>query len=285
MSLEVHKYSAEGRGPSFRETIQILLRWSQRMDLVLALTKRDVLLKYRGSILGFLWSFITPFFMLAVYTVVFGLIFKAKWGGTGQGGWGEFVVMLFCGLIPFNFYNEAMAKSCMSIAAAPNYVKRIAFPTEVLPLVMTLSAFVHAVINCVVLLAAVSFMMHAFHWTYLLLPVVWLPILISAWACALVVASVGVFIRDLGHVLSLAFSALMFASPIFYSDAMVPEMFRFTLFINPIAYAASNLRNVCVLGVGLNWTSWCLFTGVSLVGLVLAAAYFQMLRRRFADVL
>jgi lipopolysaccharide transport system permease protein len=285
MSLEVHKYSAEDRGPSLRETGAILLRWSQRMDLVLALTKRDVLLKYKGSILGLLWSFITPFFLLAIYTVVFGLIFKAKWGGTGQGGWGEFVVMLFCGMIPFNFYNEAMLKSCYSIASAPNYVKRIAFPTEVLPLVMTLSTLVHAAISCAVLLGAVMFMMHTFHWSFLLLPVIWLPVMISAWACALVVASVGVFIKDLGHVLSLAFNVLLFASPIFYSDAMVPEAFRFTLFINPIAYAASNLRNVCVLGMGLNWTSWGLFMGVSVIGLVVAAAYFQMLRRRFADVL
>jgi lipopolysaccharide transport system permease protein len=285
MLSEIHNYSAERRGPSLRETLEILLRWSMRMDLVAALTKRDVLLKYRGSILGFLWSFITPFFLLAIYTAVFGLIFKAKWGGTGQGGWKEFVVMLFCGLIPFNFYQEAIAKSCQSIVSAPNYVKRIAFPTEVLPLVMTLSAFVHAAINCAVLMGFVMILMRSFHWTFLLLPLIWLPVLISAWACALVAASVGVFIRDLGHLISLAFNVLMFVSPIFYSDSMVPARFRFTLFLNPIAYAASNLRKVCVLGVNLNWESWCLFMGVSLAGLLLAAGYFQMLRRRFADVL
>lgn len=255
------------------------------MDLVVSLTKRDVLLKYRGSILGFLWSFITPFCLLAVYTVVFGLIFKARWGGTGQGGWGEFVVMLFCGLIPFNFYNESILKSCASISSAPNYVKRIAFPTELLPLVMTLSTLVHAMISCVVLLIAAMFLMDSLHGSFLLLPIIWLPVLISAWACALVVASVGVFLRDIAHILALAFNVLMFASPIFYSDAMVPPLLRFTLFINPIAYAASNLRNVCIQGLDMNWYSWGLFMGVSLVAVVLAATYFQMLKRRFADVL
>jgi lipopolysaccharide transport system permease protein len=240
--------------------------------------------KYRGSILGFLWSFLTPLVLLAIYTAVFGLVFRATWPG-GQGGMGEFAVMIFCGLIPFNFYNETLSKASQVIVSSPNYVKRIAFPTEVLPLVMMLSAFVHAVINMLVLLLAAALLLGHLPWTVIFLPLIWLPIVISAAACALLVASVGVFLRDVGHLIGVAFSALLFASPILYPASQIPQRLHFLLFVNPIAFGAANFRKTLVMGQMPQWSSWVAFTCASFLFLVLAAGYFERIRRRFADVI
>ena len=217
--------------PSFVAGAWTVLRvWAQRRDLVAAMARRDVLVKYKGSMLGFLWSLVTPLVLLAIYTAVFGLVFRASWPG-GQGGMGEFAVMVFCGFIPFNFYNEALSRSTQVIAASPNYVKRIAFPTEVLPLAMTLSGFLHALINTAVLVAGVALLMGRLQPSLICLPLVWLPVLVSAAAFGLIVSAMGVFLRDLGHVIGLAFSALLFASPILYPASRVPENLRFIIFI------------------------------------------------------
>lgn len=263
---------------------QVLLTWCRRWDLALALTRRDVLIKYRGSLLGFLWSFLTPLVLLAIYTLVFGLVFRMAWP-EGQGGMAEFAVMVFCGLIPFNFYNETLSKASGVIVASPNYVKRIAFPTEVLPLSMMLSAFTHAVINSVVLALAAWLLLGNVPVTALLIPLVWLPMLVSAAALALVVSAIGVFIRDISHLIGLAFSALLFASPVLYPASRIPESVRFVVFINPIAYGAANLRKTLVFGTLPEWRSWLAFLGISIVLLALSAGYFHRIRKRFADVL
>ena len=274
-----------GAGHRFlRGAGQVLLAWCQRWDLALTLTRRDVLVKYRGSLLGFMWSFLTPLVLLAIYTLVFGLVFRMTWP-EGRGGMAEFAVMVFCGLIPFNFYNETLSKASGVIVASPNYVKRIAFPTEILPLSMMLSAFTHAVINSVVLALAAWLLLGRVPVTALLLPLVWLPILVSAGALALLVAAIGVFIRDISHFIGLAFSALLFASPVLYPASKIPEQVRFLVFINPIAYGAANLRKTLVFGEVPQWGNWLAFLCISLAVLVAAAGYFHCIRKRFADVI
>jgi lipopolysaccharide transport system permease protein len=253
-------------------------------DLVWALSKRDVLLKYRGSLLGTLWPFITPLVLLAIYTVVFGMIMNLSWG-TYDMGLGGFAVMLFCGLIPFNFFNEALSRSSQIIVSSPNYVKRVAFPTDALPVVVNISALIHAAISLLILVVVQFLFIGHVAWTAIYLPIVWIPLILSAMACSLLVAAIGVFIRDLPHMLGLIFSALFFLTPIIYPADMVPQVMRFMLYINPIAYAASNTRYCMVLGITPNWTSWGLFTLCSTGGLMLATMYFSYVRKRFADVL
>jgi lipopolysaccharide transport system permease protein len=274
---------SSARTPFLTGALRVLESCWKRADLVLALTRRDVLIKYRGSILGFMWSLVTPLVLLGIYTAVFGLVFRTSWP-EGKGGMGEFAVMVFCGLVPFNFYNECLGKAAVCIVLSPGYVKRIAFPTETLPVAMVLSALVHALMSLAVLLIGVA-LLGRLSPTVLYLPVVLLPVVLSAMTGALVMAAVGVFLRDVGHMINLAFSALMFASPILYPASMVPPRLQFLVFVNPLAYAAANLRKVLVHGMVPQWSSWAAFTGVSLVLLVLAAGYFHVIRRRFADVL
>ncbi len=257
---------------------------ANRADLLWALSKRDILQKYRGSMLGLCWSFLTPLALLAIYTIVFGTIVKMSWGpeDTGLGG---FAIMLFCGMIPFNFFSEVLTRSSQIIPGSPNYVKRISFPTEILPVMVNISGLVHALISLLILMIAQLLLVGHIAWTVPFLALIWIPVLISALACSLFVAAVGVFVRDLPHVIGLAFSALFFLTPIIYPASRVPERLRFILFINPIAFAASNIRKVLVYGMMPNWGSLIAYTAVSLVVLYVAMRYFEIMKRRFADVI
>ena len=254
------------------------------VDLTFALSKRDVLMRYRGSVLGLAWSFISPLSLLIIYTFVFGAVMKNKWPGAGDSIAG-FAIMLFCGLIPFNFINESLSRGSQSIIATPNFVKRIAFPTQILPIVAALSALVHALISLLMLLGIIVFFRHSLPLTSLLAPVVMLPLVIMSIAGGIILATVGVFIRDIGHLLGVVFSMLLFASPIFYPASMFPARLQWLVFINPIAYGASNLRKVMVLGEPINLQSWLAMMVVGGAGLILALAYHRRLRERFSDVL
>jgi lipopolysaccharide transport system permease protein len=266
------------------EKISFLQIVRTRADLIWALSWRDLMQKYRGSLLGFCWTFITPLALLGIYTVVFGTIMKMSWGpeDTGLGG---FAIMLFCGLIPFNFFNDVMIRSSQVVVASPNYVKRISFPTEILPLVVNISSGVHMLISVLILVCAQLVLMGHIAWTIVFLPLVWLPLLISALACSFIAAAVGVFLRDLPHLLGIAFSALFFLTPIIYPAERVPESLHVLLYINPIAYAATNMRQIMVFEIMPNWTTLLSFTGVSLIGLYVSFRYFEQVKRRFADVL
>ena len=255
-----------------------------RRDLLWALTQRDILIKYRGSVLGLCWTFITPLALITIYTLVFSVFLNMTWETAGA-GYGGFAIMLFCGLIPFNFFNETIVRASSIILTSPNYVKKIAFPTEILPIVANLSGMVHAGISIIILLVVHVVLKGEMHWTVLYVPVIWLPVILSCLACSFFVASVGVFIRDLPHMLGLIFSALFFLTPILYPVSSVPKPFQLILFINPMAYAASNMRKAIVLGLAPNWSSLLLYTLVSLLALLLALLYFSRIKLRFADVL
>jgi lipopolysaccharide transport system permease protein len=256
----------------------------QHADLIWALTQRDLTQKYRGSFLGFFWPFLTPLVLLGIYTIAFGVIMNISWGPE-DAGLGGFAIMLFCGLIPFNFFNEVVSRSSQIIVASPNYVKRIAFPTEALPVVINISGTVHALISMAILMAGQLVMIGSVPWTVIFLPFVWIPLLFSALACSLLMSAIGVFIRDLPHIIGLVFSGLFFLTPIIYPAEAVPEALRFMLYINPIAFATSNIRQCLVHGLMPNWGTVVLFTVVSVIGFQLSAIYFNHIKGRFADVL
>ncbi|MBU0679680.1 MAG: ABC transporter permease [Verrucomicrobia bacterium] len=265
-------------------TSPIIQTWTKRRELLIALTKRDVLQKYRGSVLGVMWSVLNPLFLLGIYTTAFGVFLHMKWDAEHT-GLADFAIMLFCGLVPFTYFNEAISRSATAIISAPNFVKRIAFPTEMLPIVVNTSALVHVFVNTLILIAAVGIAHGTLHVTVLLVPLIWIPVILGCIALSLVVAAVGGFIRDLTHIVGVIFSVLFFLSPIFYPATRVPEKAQFILFVNPIAYAATNMRKLIVLGETPNWLSWAGLTLISLLALWLSVRYFFALQRRFADVL
>lgn len=258
----------------------------QRFTLLLPLIRREVVGRYRGSVLGILWSLLTPLFMLAVYTFVFGQVFKARWAGASENAsMGEFAVTLFAGLIVFQLFSEVVTRAPGLILANQNYVKKIVFPLEILVPVTLGSALFHTAISLVVLFAFMLPIHGGVPWTALLLPVVLVPYCLSILGLSWFLASLGAYVRDIGQVLGTLVSALMFLSPIFFPISALPEWIQPWLVLNPIALPVEQARDLLIFGKLPNFAALGLYSVVAVVVALLGYEFFQQTRKGFADVL
>jgi lipopolysaccharide transport system permease protein len=189
--------------------------WKYR-DLIRQLTWREVVGRYKGSFIGLGWSFIQPLVMLCVYTFVFSVIFKARWGVESSEGKATFALALFIGLITFSVFSEVVNSAPSLVLGNANYVKKVVFPLEILPLVRLFSTLINAVFSLGALFAGILIINHFIHWTALLLPLVWLPMILFTLGCGYFLASLGVFVRDIGTVIGVLTTMLFFLTPIFY---------------------------------------------------------------------
>ena len=253
-------------------------------SLIKALTQREVIGRYRGSVMGILWSFLNPVFMLVVYTLVFSVVFKARWSG-GSDSKTEFALILFAGLIVFNLFAECVNRAPGLILANVSYVKKVVFPLEILPWVALGSALFHALISLVVWLIAYLIFFGVPHITVLLLPLVILPFLLFVMGLTWALASLGVYLRDVSQFIGLVTTAMMFLSPVFYPVSALPEAYRHLLLLNPLTPVIEQAREVLYWGKVPDMT----ILSVYLVGAILVAwlgfAWFQKTRKGFADVL
>lgn len=248
------------------------------------MVRREVIGRYRGSFLGLLWSFINPVLMLTVYTFVFGFVFKARWG-QGDTDKYEFALVLFTGLIVFNLFSECISRAPGLILSNVNYVKKVVFPLEILPWVALGSALFHTGINLFVLLIFLAVLGHDFSWTMLYLPLVLLPFLLLIMGLSWFFASIGVFIRDVGQLVGMALTVLMFMSPIFYPLSALPETVSYYLFLNPLTFVIEQVRNILLWNLQPNWNYLAIYSITSLVIAWLGRLWFEKTRKGFADVL
>ncbi len=258
--------------------------WRHRY-LIGQLTWREVTGRYRSSALGFAWSFVTPLVMLTLYTFVFGVVFKARWPGSRTDNLSEFGLTLFAGLTAFSLFAECVNRAPSLITSSPNYVKKVVFPLEVLPLSVLGSALFHAGISFLMLVLAHQFVVGMPAWTILLLPLMLIPVSSLALGASWFAASLGVFLRDIGHTVTLAMQVLFFLTPIFYSPDALPERFRSVLTLNPLAAMVDNTRRVMVLGVPPVWSSWAWSVLIGGAAMCLGHAWFHKTKRAFADVI
>lgn len=257
--------------------------WRHR-DLIRALAKREVLGRYRGSVLGLLWSFFNPVFMLAVYTFVFSVVFKARWG-TGSESKTEFALVLFAGLIMFNLFAECINRAPGLILSNPNYVKKVVFPLEILPFVSLLSALFHAAISLGVWLLAYLILFGLPPVTVLYLPLIVLPFVLFIMGVSWALASLGVYLRDVGQIIGVVTSILMFLSPIFYPATALPEEYRRLLYLNPLTPAIEQTRAMLYFGKNPEFAMLAIYWPVSFIIAWLGFVWFQKTRKGFADVL
>lgn len=258
--------------------------WKDR-DLWWRLTEREVQGRYRGSLLGVAWSFLTPLAMLAVYTFVFSQVFQARWGTLENQGSLGFAINLFAGLIVFNLFAECVNRAPGLVLANPNYVKRVIFPLEVLGTVTVGSAGFHALTSLTVLLLFEIIAFQRVPVTFLLLPVVWLPLILGCIALTWILAALGVFLRDISQLVSVVVSMLMFLSPIFYPVSALPAVWQPILALNPLAQVIEQTRAVTVNGT---LPDMGYVIGGSLLAAItceLAFRSFQRSKLAFADVI
>lgn len=254
-------------------------------NLIRKLVVREVAGRYRGSVLGILWSFFHPVFMLAVYTFVFSIVFKARWT-EGSESRAEFALVLFAGLLVFNIFAESIARAPSLISVNTNYVKKVIFPLEILPCVVFGAALFHALISFVVWLIFYCIIFAAPpHMTLLLFPLVLFPFSLLVLGLSWFLAALGVFLRDVAQIVGIMITILMFLSPIFYPITAIPEAYRFFLSLNPLAFVIEQTRAVLIFGTGLDWGWFSLFTVASCLVAWFGFAWFQKTRKGFADVL
>ncbi len=257
--------------------------WRNRA-LIGLLAKRDALGRYKGSVLGLLWSFFNPLLMLTVYTFVFSGIFKARWTSDSTSTT-QYALVLFAGLIVFTLFAECLTRAPSLIVGNVNYVKKVAFPLEILPWVSFGAAAFHFLVSLAVWLIVYVLLSGIPPATALLLPLILLPIALLTMGLAWFLAALGVFVRDVAQMVGVLTSALMFLSPIFYPLEVLPENLRPYLFLNPLTLAVVQMREVLILGRLPDWSAYGVYLAVAVVVATLGFAFFQKTRKGFADVL
>ena len=257
--------------------------WSSR-NLILEMTKREVVGRYRGSLLGLLWSFFNPVLMLTIYTFVFSFVFKARWGDGGESRF-EFALILFSGLIVFNLFAECINRAPSLIIGNVNYVKKVVFPLEVLPLIVMGAALFHSLVSLGVLLLFYFIVSSSLQWTIIYAPVVLLPLVFMTLGVSWFLASLGVFLRDVAQTIGVLTTVMLFLSPIFFPVSALPEKFQIFIYMNPLTFIVEQMREVLIWGKPPSWAGWSLTMALGVIMGWLGLAWFQMTRKGFADVL
>jgi lipopolysaccharide transport system permease protein len=247
--------------------------------------RREVLGRYRGSLLGLGWAFVLPLAMLAVYSFVFAGVFRLRWPGAEEAGGTAFALRLFAGLIVFQLFAEALGRAPTLVTAQPNLVKKVVFPLEILPFASLGAALFHFLLSGGILLAATLAFEQRLPATALLAPLAILPLLPLLLGLSWLLAALGVFVRDIASIIGVATNMLLFLSPVFYALESLAPRWQFWMRLNPLTPAIGDLRRTVFLGLPPEWTAWWAWLGVGLATAAAGAWVFARTRRGFADVL
>lgn len=258
--------------------------WLIHRSLTVELTRRDVLGRYRGASFGLLWSLISPFMLLAVYTIAFGYILKARWPGT-MGNTSDFAMLLFMGLIVHGFFSECLTRAPSLITSNANLVKKIVFPLDVLPWTVVLSALFHAFTNTAVFVVLNVLLRGELHWTVLLWPVTLAPLVLVALGTVWALSALSVYLRDIGQMTGVAATAMLFLSSAIIPVETLPEHYQRVFRLNPLTFIIDQAREVAFWGRSPDWTGLGLYTAGALLFAYAGYGLFQKTRRGFADVL
>lgn len=265
--------------------INIVRNFRVNRYVVKQFARREVEARYKGSYLGMFWSVANPLMMVAVYAFVFAVIFKFKWGARPDETSADFVLTLFCGIIIFSIFSECVSRAPGLVLGYPNYVRKVVFPLEILPVAVLISTLVHAALSLATLLAGSLIFGQGISRTLPFLPVVLLPLCALTLGLSWLLAAAGVFIRDIGHPVSMLVQILMFVSGVFFPLSAVPEEFRSILTFNPLATIMEDARRVIMWGQLPDWSGELIITLISLAIMQLGFLCFMKSKRAFADVL
>ncbi len=266
---------------------QALLAWYwpwHHRGLLRQFVRRQLEARYRGTLLGVAWSLLTPLLMMTVYTLVFRYVFKMRWDNGLDTGF-DFALRLFAGMTVFGFFAEALTRSPMLVVEQPNLVKKVRFPVEILPWVNVLSALCFALPAVALLLMASLLLGNPIHWAWLALPLIWLPLIPLLLGLGWALSAVGVFVRDVGHLLGLVVALLQFLSPVFYPVTALPQALRPFIYLNPLTPVIEQSRAAIFEGLWPEPGLWGLYLLAALMVAFLGGWLFRRLRGGFADVL
>jgi lipopolysaccharide transport system permease protein len=265
-----------------RRIWQPLWQLPSRAGLIFSFAKRELLGRYKGSVLGIAWAVLTPAVMIAIFTFVFSGIFGARFGA-GDSHW-DYALYLFCGLLPWTMFQESVQQSANTILAHSNLVKRVVFPLETLPAAQVLAALGNQLFATIALLIATIVVRQRLELTVLWLPVLLLPQLLFALGAAWLIGSLGVFLRDITQGVTLLLMAWMYLTPIIYPESLVPERFRTFTNLNPFTPLVRSYRRIFLEGSAPDWSGLAYFAIFASIVFLFGYWWFARTRKGFADV-
>ena len=262
----------------------------RKAALTYQLAKRDLILRYKGSLFSTGWLFITPLIMLLVYVFVFSEIFKVKWPASSGSPSQEqvpahFGLMLLIGLSVFQFFSDCLTKSTTAVTSSPNLITKVVFPTETLPASVVVAALFHFAISFLLIIAGKLIFTGSIGIAALFSPFIFVTMLLFALGCAWILAAIGVYVRDLTHTVALVMGGLMFLTPVFFPASAFPKKFAIFLDLNPIAYFIEALRSIIMLNELPAFEMTAIYLVVSAVISFGGYRFFQKAKRGFADVI
>lgn len=252
--------------------------------LLWQLVKKDIEQRYKGSVLGILWSIIVPILMLVIYTFVFSEIFQAKWNVDTSDKY-EFALVLFCGLTAFNMISEVMNRSASLISSNTNYVKKVIFPLELLPVVLTCSALFNCVIAYIILIVTKLVLYHNLSATLYQSILAFIPLIFISIGVGYILSALSVYLKDVGNAITVLVMILMYISPVFFPLSSVPEAYRGICTANPMTYIIENFRNTMLYGLSINWEFWIISVLIAFLFYFIGYVIFMRTKEGFADVL
>lgn len=258
-----------------------LVPWKHNF-LIKQLAQRDIMARYKGSVLGLGWGLLFPLLILLAYTFVFRTVFKARWPNGGDSTT-EFALQVFTGLIVFNLFSDLLNRAPRLVLEQPNLVKKVIFPLEILPWVALCNGFFHAFLSLIILLLALMVIGPGLTPWALATPLIFMATVPTLLGVAWLLSSLGVFIKDVGHAMGPTVTMLMFMSPVLYPAESLPPNMRALLWLNPLTLPIESLRDVLLKNRPPHWGALAIYMLVGLVFSYLSYRFFDRLKPAFSD--
>ncbi|MGA2583104.1 MAG: ABC transporter permease [Tepidisphaeraceae bacterium] len=264
----------------------MLRNLTRRRELIWQLSLREMQGKYRGSYLGMIWALVTPLLTLMVYTFVFHFVFHAHWTDQPDENFMVYAMNMFSGIIAFNVFSESTVRAPLLIVQNMNFVKKVVFPLEVLPVSVVAAAVMHSLLALVILVVGAACGAGPLHWTLVLLPIVFLPLIMFTTGICWILSSLGVFLRDLGNVVQVVVQLLFFATPVTYPLTRIGDpRIRLAMLINPLTSMVVNFHRVTNEGLPPELGSYSYSLAAGALAAIVGYAWFMKIKRAFADVI
>mgnify|MGYP003605899054 CR=1 FL=1 len=269
----------------YNPALVIIICWTHR-NLLAQIFRRSLATRYKGATLGLVWTIAYPLMMLSVYTFVFGVIFKPQWGNMTSGSEQIFFpLFLFAGLSVYNIFLFFFGSSPSLILNNPSYVKKVVFPLELLPICHVLTAFCFGSVWIALMLLGITWLGGTISIYVLFLPFPLFTLLLLTMGLSFILSSLGVYLRDAQHLVTIVIQIFSFISPIFYPLSSVPAKLRWILLGNPLTYIIEQVREICLYGRMFDWTVYFYTTLAALLFFQLGLVWFIKTKKGFADVI
>lgn len=246
--------------------------------IIWSTTLHDIKTKNAGSTLGYAWLFLYPLLFLGMYAIVYLMIFKVRLHVLSPY---EYILLIFCGLIPFLSFAEALSRGVGAVTSNANLIKNTLFPIEFIPINIVLSSLIILVVGFGIL-SLITLFLGKLGWNYWFVFLILIEQMLFTIGLVWILSALNVFFRDLGQIISVVILMLMMISPIAYTEDMIPEGLRVILYFNPLYYMIMLYQKILMFNI-LDLKLLAIFTIVSLIHFIAGYYLFTRLKGVFSD--